>query len=78
MNKHGTDFSAAFPPAVVVLAVLSTYQAELIPTPCRSTVMGLLRQVSQLGSISAPFIVMGADLPIAGLPPNSLPFIVST
>lgn len=44
------------------------YTAELLPTFCRSTIMGMCSQASRLGSLVAPFLLMlGAQLgPVAG------------
>lgn len=44
------------------------YTAELVPTYCRSSVMGMCSQASRLGSFVAPFLLMlGAQLgPVGG------------
>ena len=44
------------------------YTAELVPTYCRSSVMGMCSQASRLGSFVAPFLLMlGVQLgPVGG------------
>jgi hypothetical protein len=47
--------------------VISIYTAELLPTSCRSTIMGICSQASRLGSVCAPFLLMlGAQLGSVG------------
>jgi len=47
--------------------LISLYTSELLPTTCRSSITGIYRLVSRLGSISAPFLLMlGAHLGSVG------------
>jgi hypothetical protein len=42
---------------------MSLYVAEMLPTACRSSVLGICSQASRVGSITAPFLLMlGAQL----------------
>lgn len=55
------------PHAAAAESVISIYTAELLPTSCRSSVMGVCSQASRLGSIAAPFLLMlGAQLGSVG------------
>lgn len=49
--------------ATAAESVISIYTAEMLPTSCRSSVMGICSQASRLGSVTAPFLLMaGAQL----------------
>ncbi|WIA41778.1 hypothetical protein OEZ86_009112 [Tetradesmus obliquus] len=53
------------------------YTAELLPTNCRSTIMGVCSQASRLGSLVAPFLLMlGNQLGLAGHSQVFFPFMV--
>lgn len=55
------------PCAAAASAVNSIYIAELLPTSCRSSVMGICSQASRVGSIAAPFLLMmGAQVALEG------------
>lgn len=48
-------------------ATIGIYTAELLPTSCRSSIMGICSQASRLGSLAAPFLLMlGAQLGSVG------------
>lgn len=48
-------------------SVSNIYIAELLPTSCRSSVLGICSQASRVGSIAAPFLLMmGAQAELAG------------
>lgn len=48
-------------------SVSNIYIAELLPTSCRSSVMGICSQASRVGSITAPFLLMmGTQVAMAG------------
>lgn len=57
----------SFAAAAAAESVISIYTAELLPTSCRSSVMGICSQASRLGSVTAPFLLMaGAQLGSVG------------
>ena len=51
-SAHGCLCYAVGQPAMMI------YTAELLPTFCRSSVMGMCGQASRLGSLVAPFLLM--------------------
>lgn len=59
-------------------AVIALYTAELLPTSCRSGVMGLCSSASRVGSIVAPFLLMlGSQMgPVGGRSQVFIPFLV--
>lgn len=60
-------FRAAAAAAAAASSVNPIYIAELLPTSCRSSVMGICSQASRVGSVAAPFLLMlGAQVVLPG------------
>lgn len=54
-----------FVAAAAASSVSNIYIAELLPTSCRSSVMGICSVAMRMGSITAPFLLMlGAQVSV--------------
>jgi hypothetical protein len=67
VNSHRIHLGCFIIAVAAAESVISIYTAELLPTSCRSSVMGVCSQASRLGSVTAPFLLMaGAQLGSVG------------